>query len=37
MTGGMGTVSPSPFEANSDVMRQVMEIGNKFLAGLKEE
>ena len=37
MTGGMGTVSPSPFEANQSVMDQVTAIGNKFLAGLKED
>ena len=37
MTGGMGTVSPSPFEANQSVMDQVTKIGKKFLAGLQEE
>lgn len=37
MTWGMGTKSPSPFESNPEIMKQVYEIWEKFLTGLLED
>ena len=37
MTGGMGTVSPSPFEGNASLMKEIHRIWDKFLDGLIDD